>query len=280
MRTNPTLTTTVALVGSFLSQHHNLVAAFSVVRQQQYQMGITKTVLTNSNHIMVARPMSASVESTTTTGGFIETELRGKAMKLHTRSQAPKEGQAEEKKMEPYTPTHDDYLRFLVDSQHVYKALEDIVQECEDLAVFRNTGLERVAPLEKDIEFMVQEYQLTRPMVGKPGLEYAAELRRLGNEHLIPEFMCHYYNFYFAHTAGGRMIGKQMSSLLLNKKTLEFYKWDGDLNKIKDKVKNDIEEMVAKWSREEKDRCVEETAAAFRGGGAVNSYLSGGQSPH
>ena len=40
----------------------------------------------------------------------------------------------------------------------------------------------------------------------------------------VPEFMCHYYNYYFAHTAGGRMIGKQMSALLLNKKTLEFYK--------------------------------------------------------
>jgi heme oxygenase len=36
--------------------------------------------------------------------------------------------------------------------------------------------------------------------------------------------MCHYYNFYFAHTAGGRMIGKQMSALLLDKKTLDFYK--------------------------------------------------------
>jgi heme oxygenase len=76
------------------------------------------------------------------------------------------------------------------------------------------------------------------------------------------------------------MIGKQMAALLLNKKTLEFYKWDGDLNEIKARVKNDIEEMVAKWSREEKDRCVGETAAAFQGGGALNSHLSGGQSPH
>ena len=76
------------------------------------------------------------------------------------------------------------------------------------------------------------------------------------------------------------MIGKQMAALLLNKKTLEFYTWDGDLNKIKDKVKGDIEEMVSQWSREEKDRCVDQTAAAFRFGGAVNSHLSGGQSPH
>jgi len=76
------------------------------------------------------------------------------------------------------------------------------------------------------------------------------------------------------------MIGKQMSALLLDKKTLEFYKWDGDLNKIKTKVKDDIEEMVSHWSREEKDACVNETAGAFRGGGMINGYLSGGRSPH
>ena len=71
-----------------------------------------------------------------------------------------------------------------------------------------------------------------------------------------------------------------MAALLLDKKTLEFYKWDGDLNDIKARVKGDIEDMVAKWSREEKDRCVGETAAAFKVGGAINSHLSGGQSPH
>ena len=27
-----------------------------------------------------------------------------------------------------------------------------------------------------------------------------------------PAFMCHYYNHYFAHTAGGRMIGKAVSN--------------------------------------------------------------------
>lgn len=167
--------------------------------------------------------LSAPVQSKTA-GGFIETELRGQAMKLHTRSQAPKEGQAEDKKAEPYTPTHDDYLHFLVDSQHIYKAFEDIVNSIDELAIFRNTGLERVEPLEQDIEFMVKEYNLERPLVGQPGLSYAEQMRRLAKEGLVPEIMCHYYNYYFAHTAGGRMIGKQMSALLLDKKTLEFYK--------------------------------------------------------
>jgi hypothetical protein len=49
---------------------------------------------------------------------------------------------------------------------------------------------------------------------------------------------------------------------------------------MKDRVKNDIEETVALWSREEKDDCVGETAAAFRGGGGINSHLNGGRSGH
>jgi heme oxygenase (biliverdin-producing, ferredoxin) len=225
--------------------------------------------------------MATTTSSVETAGNFIESELRGAAMKLHTRSQAPKEGQAEEKNMEPYVTTHADYLQFLVDSQHVYQAMEDVVDSVEELTVFRNTGLERVQPLEKDIDFMVQEYGLQRPPVGQPGLQYAQVIRNFrGKPDLIPEFLCHYYNFYFAHTAGGRMIGKQMAALLLDKKTLEFYKWDGDLNQIKPQVKNDIEAMVAMWSRFEKDRCVGETANAFQGGGAINSHLSGGQSPN
>ena len=150
-------------------------------------------------------------------------------MRLHTRSQAPKEGKAAEKQKEPYTPTRGDYLQFLVDSKHVYEALEEIVNGREELKEFRNTGLERVASLEKDIAFMSKEYSLDRPTIGPAGLEYAQVLRAITT---IPEFMCHYYNFYFAHTAGGRMIGKQMSSLLLDKKTLEFYKVNSPKNEV------------------------------------------------
>mmetsp|Transcript_20184 Transcript_20184/g.45740 ORF Transcript_20184/g.45740 Transcript_20184/m.45740 type:complete len:125 (+) Transcript_20184:789-1163(+) len=122
---------------------------------------------------------------------------------------------------------------------------------------------------------MVEEFGIPKPEVGAPGLNYAAELRRIVASS-IPAFMCHYYNFYFAHTAGGRMIGKKMSNLLLKKKTLKFYEWDGNLNEIKDAVKEQFENMASTWSREEKDQCVNETASAFRGGGALNRYLSSG----
>jgi len=225
--------------------------------------------------------MSASVDTAAEEGSFIDTELRAAAMKLHTRSQAPKEGQAPEKqKKEPYVTTLEDYMAFLVDSQHVYKAIEDVIVDSEDLAVFRNSPLDRVEALDRDIDFITKEYSVKKPDVGKAGQNYANVIRQLGKDGSVAEFMCHYYNFYFAHTAGGRMIGKQMSSLLLDKKTLEFYKWEGNINEIKDRVKGNIEEIAANWSFEEKKRCSDETAAAFRGGGSLNSYLAGGQSPH
>ncbi|GFH46171.1 hypothetical protein CTEN210_02645 [Chaetoceros tenuissimus] len=219
--------------------------------------------------------------------GFIDTELRGAAMKLHTKSQAPKEGQVEDKPKpaEPYVPTHLDYLKFLVDSQQVYQAFEEIVKMEEfqpELAPFVDTGLERSERLEQDIEFISKEYNVERPAPGKLGISYAEKIREIASKgkDAIPEFMCHYYNFYFAHTAGGRMIGKQMSALLLDKKTLEFYKWDGDINEMKATVKDSIEALAATWTREQKDMCTGATMDCFKGAGPINSYLSGGKMGH
>lgn len=266
-----------AVAFAFLLGTNNFVAAFtSTLVTHESRLASSK------NHAFVTSlAMSAPVDTAAEKGSFIDTELRAAAMKLHTRVQAPKEGQAPEKPKRPdYVTTRDDYMAFLVDNQHVFQALEDVVNEKEELAVFRNSPLDRVKGLDTDIDFMQKEYDIKKPDVGKFGQDYANVIRQLGKDGAIPELMCHYYNFYFAHTAGGRMIGKQMSALLLDKKTLEFYKWDGNLNEIKDQEKGKIEEMAANWSSEERTRCTDQTAAAFRGGGGINSYLAGGQSPH
>lgn len=212
--------------------------------------------------------------------GLIESALRSAAMKLHTKAQAPKEGQVEVvAPAKPYVPTIMDYLHFLVDSQHVYQAFEDVVNDDRfpELASLRNTGLERVGPLEVDITSITKEYNIDWPPVGQKGLEYAQEIRgmMLDGDVNVPEFICHFYNYYFAHTAGGRMIGKKMSALLLEGRTLEFYKWDGDLNQIKQQVKNNIEEIARSWSDTQQEACVGATASAFRGGGGLNAYLFG-----
>ncbi|GAB5037854.1 heme oxygenase 1, partial [Nannochloropsis oceanica] len=55
---------------------------------------------------------------------FVQTELRKEAMRLHTREQAPREGEAKEEGVEQspfqqWAPTRQDYLQFLVDSKLV-----------------------------------------------------------------------------------------------------------------------------------------------------------------
>eukprot|EP00563_Minutocellus_polymorphus_P005536 CAMPEP_0181031454 /NCGR_PEP_ID=MMETSP1070-20121207/6240_1 /TAXON_ID=265543 /ORGANISM="Minutocellus polymorphus, Strain NH13" /LENGTH=289 /DNA_ID=CAMNT_0023108831 /DNA_START=50 /DNA_END=919 /DNA_ORIENTATION=+ len=222
--------------------------------------------------------------------GFIDGELRGAAMRLHTRSQAPREGQAPEpSRPKKHVTTLDDYLHFLVDSQAVYQAFEDVANDLEVMGPYRNTGLERVKALDEDIAFICSEYGVARPEIGEYGNTYAKEIRKLAKDGKVPELMCHYYNHYFAHTAGGIMIGKAMAAALLDKKVLNFYKWttpEGDVIESRkplsllEPVRAGIEKMAAAWSGEERKRCVDETAATFRYGGQLNSYLSGGSSPH
>ena len=48
-------------------------------------------------------------------------------------------------------------------------------------------------------------------------------LRKLSKED-PPAFLCHFYNIYFAHTAGGRMIGTKVASMILESRQLNFYK--------------------------------------------------------
>jgi len=71
-----------------------------------------------------------------------------------------------------------------------------------------NTGLERTQALAKDLaHFESQGFQIPAP--GKAGTEYAEYLTQLAHSN-PPAFICHFYNVYFAHTAGGRMIGKKV----------------------------------------------------------------------
>ena len=243
--------------------------------------------------------------------GFVNGEMRAAAMKLHTRDQAPKEGQQPaQKPVSAWQPGRADYLRFLVDSREVYRCMDDLVATTPAYAPFRNSGLERVAALDADIAWFAAEGEPT-PAVGKPGADYVEVLR--GIETGSPAFVCHFYNQYFAHTAGGLMIGKKMSDALLDGRTLEFYKWGdaGDVNpkevrraaprrartpparrrslapataatltlrlrpsqELLPALRTKIDEMAAGGSRAEKDACLDQTANSFRYSGGLLSYL-------
>uniref|UniRef100_A0A0C9QRB6 heme oxygenase (biliverdin-producing) n=1 Tax=Wollemia nobilis TaxID=56998 RepID=A0A0C9QRB6_9CONI len=202
-------------------------------------------------------------------GGFVE-EMRNVAMRLHTRDVA-KEGQKEPdaQPIGKWEPTVEGYIRFLVDSKLVYETLESLVQEEAHpvYAEFRNTGLERTEKLAKDLEwFRQQGYSIPEP--SSPGTSYAKYLQEL-SEQDPPAFICHFYNFYFAHTAGGRMIGKSVAEKILDGKELEFYKWDRNIKELLNGVREKLNKVAEGWSREEKNHCLEETEMSFEYSGKL-----------
>ncbi|CAL8470900.1 g10442 [Coccomyxa elongata] len=205
--------------------------------------------------------------------GFVE-EMRFVAMKLHTRDQAPKQGQreSEEKAWKAWEPSRPGYLRFLTESKEVYETLESIVAEAShpEYARFQNTGLERSAALSEDITWMQQEYGLPPVELSEdgPGRAYSSLLKELARDS-PPKFLCHFYNVYFAHTAGGRMIGTKVASMILDSRELQFYKYDGDFRAKLDDVRAQLNAVAEGWTREEKDSCLEETEKSFKYSGGL-----------
>ncbi|XP_019189601.1 PREDICTED: heme oxygenase 1, chloroplastic-like [Ipomoea nil] len=201
--------------------------------------------------------------------GFVE-EMRFVAMKLHTRDQA-KEGEKEPEgqPVARWEPSVEGYLKFLVDSKFVYDTLEKIVEKAPfpDYAEFRNTGLERSERLAKDLEWFRQQGHAI-PEPSEPGLNYARILEEL-SQNDPQAFLCHFYNIYFAHSAGGRMIGRKVAEKILNKKELEFYKWDGDLSQLLQNVREKLNKVADSWTREQKDHCLEETEKSFKLSGDI-----------
>jgi len=168
---------------------------------------------------------------------------------------------------------HPNARRFLVDSRLVFQTLEDIVDRAAVpwYAEFWNTGLERSKALKKDLKWF-KEQGHTIPEPSPPGTTYASLLEEL-SEKDPQAFICHFYNVYFAHTAGGRMIGKKVSEKILNKKELEFYKWEGNLSQLLQDVRNKLNQVASSWSREEKDHCLEETEKSFSYSGALLRHI-------
>ncbi|PSC74963.1 heme oxygenase [Micractinium conductrix] len=233
--------------------------------------------------LVARRPLRLAVRASaaeTKYATFLE-ELRDYSMKLHTKSQAPKEGQAPEKReQKPFEPTREGFLQFMVESKVVYEAFEEIMAAAPVpyYKQLSGTGLERAAPLAADIQHMQQQWGMEVPVAAAdgPGHTYAALLRDLAVSS-PPAFLCHYYNHYFAHTAGGRMIGKSVSNSVLDGWMGGFYQWDGEVKELLDGARATINTIAADWTREEQVACLEETPKTFGWGGPrVCSAVSAG----
>ncbi|PHT73451.1 Heme oxygenase 1, chloroplastic [Capsicum annuum] len=102
---------------------------------------------------------------------------------------------------------------------------------------FRNTGLERSEVLAKDLEwFRQQGHAIPEPL--NPGVTYARYLEEL-SEKDPQAFICHFYNTYFAHSAGGRMIGRKISPLEVVAKNFEKNNVSGEMTDLELQLKND-----------------------------------------
>jgi len=210
--------------------------------------------------------------------GFVD-QMRAVAMKLHTPQQS-KKGKKEateeqERPVSQWKPTLEGYLRFLVESKAVYDRMESIVAEAPDdtaYHAFKNTGLERGAKLKEDIDWLAKEHNLEVPVATGDGSEYADHLEQLAKTD-TPAFICHFYNVYFAHSAGGRMIGRKVSEAVLEGKELNFYQWDdlqGSLSNTKEKLNAEAD----KWTKDQKEHCLNETAESFKKSGALLRYVT------
>jgi len=195
-------------------------------------------------------------------------------MKLHSRDQSREGEQKAQTPVAKWEPGRTEYLQFLVDSRAVYSCFEELIRTNDELASYRESGLERESALDADIAWFADQ-GLETPAVGKFGSDYVELLQEMASAGRWEAFTCHFYNFYFAHTAGGRMIGKMMAEKLLDGRTLEFYQWGGEEPKeaLLPDLRDKIDAIADAWSREQKDACLAETASSFKSGGAVLTYL-------
>jgi len=201
-------------------------------------------------------------------------EMRNKAMSLHTFSQAPKEGKARDTSantvVDQWQTTKEDFLQFLTDSLVVYEAFEVALQKPE-LQLLRNSGLERVVGLKTDIAFVKTKYGVAATSPSPAAIEYAKYLQMIET----PVFVCHFYNYYFAHTAGGRMIGSTVMNTVFDGHLFQFYQWDRDVKEILAEVKGKIDVIANTWTREQKDASLSATPDTFQKAGSLLRVLVG-----
>lgn len=237
-------------------------------------LGLGVEAPSTSSNSFVVRASSASAEKAKARypgekKGFVE-EMRFVAMKLHTKDQS-KEGEKESdaQPIGQWEPTIEGYLKFLVDSKRVYDTMESIVQKAShpSYELFRNTGLERAEKLAKDLEWFAEQGHVI-PEPGTDGTTYSKYLTEL-SETDVPSFICHFYNVYFAHSAGGKFIGKKVAEMILDGRELEFYKWDGELSQLLGAVKENLNKVAEEWTREEKNKCLKETENSFKYSGKI-----------
>ena len=233
---------------------------------------------TPASRVSARRRVAVTLADGTSRDGTFVSQLRRRTMDLHTKSQAPKEGKVDNpESFELFNPTREGFMRFMVESRIVYQAFEDVVHHAPCHAFYArlaDTGLERSMALTQDINHMRRHWGVDVPRPSPDlGLAYAELIMDVAANN-PPAFVCHYYNHYFAHAAGGRIVGKKVRESLLDGWTGEFYQWDGDVCDLVGNVRDIIEDVALGWAPAEKQACLMETPVAFRWGTTMLSLIT------
>ncbi|KAM3215824.1 hypothetical protein P3L10_025264 [Capsicum annuum] len=64
-------------------------------------------------------------------------------------------------------------------------------------------------------------------------------------------------------------LDRKVAEKILDKKELEFYKWDGDLSQLLQNVRDKLNKVAENWTRNEKNHCLEEIEKSFKFSGAI-----------
>lgn len=173
----------------------------------------------------------------------LTTRLRERMMRMH-QDIAPAAAKP--------TPSAEAYVSFLTESRQVYRTLETLLSI--------DPRMQRARALDRDIAFLCERFDIEEPQPRDdgPGRSYADLLTALDP----PALECHAYSFYFAHTAGGTMIGNHIQNHLGEK--LHFYDWGGeDVKAMLGDARAALDAAAEGWTAEEREVCLEETTRAF-----------------
>ncbi|KAI3504826.1 hypothetical protein L1887_26558 [Cichorium endivia] len=155
------------------------------------------------------------------------------------------------------------FMSFLVENRHVFSTIERLVDESQDVsfAYFRKTGLERTESFTKDIEWLSQQ-NIQIPDPQSPSIKYAKYLEEVAVKN-PPFFLCHLYNIYFSHIAGGQVLLKKASEKILEGRELESCQWPGDPEELLKDMREKLNALGQYWPREVKTRCLKETSKSY-----------------
>ncbi|CAH8297149.1 unnamed protein product [Eruca vesicaria subsp. sativa] len=277
-QTPPTLSSPRKL-GLFLLQHNPLTSIISLPTHKRNPSYLTLNLCRCSSSSAMTVPSSPKKKRTKYRKQYpgesvgITEEMRFVAMRLRNANvkkvdpENDEEGEKgdDELEGETWSPSKEGFLNFLVDSKLVFDTIERIVDESEDVsyAYFRRTGLERGEGLERDLEWFRTAQDMAIPEPSQVGVAYAKYLEEEAKEN-ASLFLSHFYSIYFSHIAGGQVIVRQVSEKLLEGKELDFNRWEGDAQDLLKGVREKLNVLGEHWTRDEKNKCLKETAKAYK----------------